>query len=92
MTALQGNLAGQMAGRCDVHYTYAEVYERYGLSCYICRGPIDPSVTDRGFWHPSLDHVVPICRGGQDTLENVRPAHNGCNSHKGCRLPHELAA
>lgn len=73
-------------------YTERDVYERYGRACYICRQPIDPSVSDRGYWHPSLDHVVPISRGGADTLENVRPVHNGCNSHKGRRLLSELAA
>jgi 5-methylcytosine-specific restriction endonuclease McrA len=80
------------AGVLRVPYTEAEVYERHGWVCYICGGPIDASITDRSAANPSFDHVIPISRGGADVLDNVRPAHKGCNSHKGRRLLSELAA
>jgi 5-methylcytosine-specific restriction endonuclease McrA len=31
----------------------------------------------------SIDHVLPIALGGQDTPENVHLAHLGCNVAKG---------
>jgi 5-methylcytosine-specific restriction endonuclease McrA len=38
-------------------------------------------------WKTSLqvDHVIPISKGGSDTLENVRPSHAICNMQKGVR-------
>lgn len=31
----------------------------------------------------TLDHVVPLSRGGSNGVGNLRPAHRGCNSRKG---------
>jgi len=81
-------LRGQPIGT----YTERDVFDRYGLVCYICRLPIDLSIDDRSRWRPELDHVIPISRGGTDSLENVRPVHRGCNSHKGRKLLSEMAA
>jgi 5-methylcytosine-specific restriction endonuclease McrA len=38
-------------------------------------------------WEKSLhiDHLIPISKGGSDTLENVRPTHALCNLKKGNR-------
>jgi len=36
-------------------------------------------------WHSpglQIDHVIPIVKGGPDTLNNVRPAHGLCNIKK----------
>jgi 5-methylcytosine-specific restriction endonuclease McrA len=58
-----------------------------GRVCWICGHGIDLSLPAR---HPrswSLDHVVPLDRGG-DALDpaNARPAHYGCNSGRGNRM------
>lgn len=72
-----------------VHYedwTEQEVLNTYGSDCYICNKTIDfnaPRVgkgSDNSFWP---DHVIPISRGGEDTIRNVRPCHRKCNEHKG---------
>jgi 5-methylcytosine-specific restriction endonuclease McrA len=34
----------------------------------------------------TLDHIIPITRGGGDTPENVQSAHRLCNSRKGNRV------
>ena len=34
-----------------------------------------------------VDHVMPLNRGGTDTLDNVVPAHRKCNRQKSDRLP-----
>ena len=57
------------------------VTDSYGWTCTLCHRPIDPHATalrDR----LSIDHVLPVSRGGSDSLENLRPAHHGCNSAK----------
>ena len=58
------------------------VTDVYGWRCSICHTMIDPNATrlrDR----LSIDHVLPVSRGGTDTLENLRPAHYGCNAARG---------
>lgn len=57
------------------------VTDTYGWTCTLCHRPIDPRATalrDR----LSIDHVLPVSRGGSDAIENLRPAHHGCNSAK----------
>ncbi|WP_026082371.1 HNH endonuclease [Mastigocladopsis repens] len=40
--------------------------------------------------HLTLDHVLPRCRGGQHTWDNVVAACERCNSRKGDRTPQEV--
>lgn len=56
----------------------ALVVDRHGLICGLCRRPISP-----GYLH--IDHVVPFSKGGRTVLENLQPAHRGCNIAKGNR-------
>jgi 5-methylcytosine-specific restriction endonuclease McrA len=30
-------------------------------------------------------HIMPKCRGGEDTIENLRPICANCNARMGCR-------
>jgi 5-methylcytosine-specific restriction endonuclease McrA len=71
-----------------------KVLECHGMTCYLCTRPIRDDV---GYLHPlalTIDHVVPVSGGGQDSLDNLRPTHRQCNLEKGDRLPHwwEIAA
>lgn len=34
---------------------------------------------------PTIDHVIPISHGGDDTKANVQLAHFGCNNRKSNR-------
>lgn len=38
---------------------------------------------------PTMDHVIPLCQGGQHSKENVVPACKRCNSVKHCRTPEQ---
>ena len=70
-------------------YTEAQVLETYGCACYICGVEINLDAPRKQGksegWEMGLhmDHIVPISRGGSDTLENVRPTHAICNLRKG---------
>ncbi len=58
-------------------------------SCAICNEPIDylaPFGEPRSF---VADHIVPVARGGSDTLDNKQPAHFKCNAEKGAKLPND---
>lgn len=50
--------------------------------CHYCGGTFDPE-------HLSMDHIVPIIRGGKSTRGNVAPACKECNSRKRYLLPME---
>lgn len=71
-------------------YTESQVLELYGSICYLCNKEIDMKASrlaGRGQWEYGLniDHVMPISKGGPDTIENVRPSHVLCNIRKGDR-------
>jgi 5-methylcytosine-specific restriction endonuclease McrA len=59
------------------------VYRRDGWVCGICREPVDPELESPHLMAASLDHVIPLCRGGTHTYDNVQLAHFLCNSIKG---------
>ena len=68
-------------------YTEKEVIEAYGSHCHICGDVINldaPRKTGSEGWETGLhiDHLIAICNGGADTLENVRPSHGLCNTRK----------
>lgn len=68
-------------------YNESEVLDLYGSICHICLNPIDllaPRQAGVNGWEHGLhiDHVIPLSKGGPDTLENVRPAHGSCNVKK----------
>ena len=70
------------------------VYERDNGICYICGRKCDFNdwgVSKIGRWtagstYPTIDHVVPISKGGNDTLDNVRLACWKCNMSKGAKV------
>lgn len=64
----------------------ADVFERDGWICGLCHELVERR---RRFPDPqsaSLDHIIPVSRGGEHTPENVQLAHLICNSRKSARL------
>lgn len=56
-----------------------DLFANHGWGCYYCDvQSVDPSVM-------TLDHVVPLAKGGQNTIQNCVPACAECNSSKGDR-------
>jgi hypothetical protein len=52
--------------------------------CGICEEPV---VDTKGPMKPSIDHVIPLARGGKHEIENLQLAHYRCNLSKGARIP-----
>jgi len=62
------------------------VFERDGWMCGICELPVDRDAKWPDPGAPTLDHVVPMSRGGGHVLANVQLGHFYCNTVKGNRL------
>lgn len=63
------------------------VYERDGWACYLCGVAIRRYVDERAGVMPdeaTLDHVVPLSKGGEHSYRNVRACCRACNNAKGC--------
>jgi hypothetical protein len=53
--------------------------------CHICSWPIPEAIAH---YHPlfgTLDHVIPLSKGGTSLPDNILPAHRFCNAYKGDR-------
>lgn len=70
--------------------TLKKVFKRDNGICQICGKPCDWS--DRrwnkycGPTSPSIDHIIPMDKGGGHVWENVQLAHMMCNSEKGDKV------
>lgn len=63
--------------------TVKGIIDRYGSACVVCGEKVGGNRLP--VLHPmalTIDHVIPIARGGTHTWENVRLAHRICNSRK----------
>ena len=68
------------------NWTEEQLIETYGPDCYICNKPVDydaPRTGKESNFSSWPDHIIPISRGGEDTIRNVRPCHRKCNEYKG---------
>jgi len=66
------------ARRRAERFSPGEIYERDGWQCGICQQHVEPA-------DATLDHIIPLSRGGPHTRANVQLAHRRCNSRKGAR-------
>jgi 5-methylcytosine-specific restriction endonuclease McrA len=70
----------------------AEIWVRDDGACQICMMAIDPSLVWPDQLSVTLDHEIPLSKGGTHEPDNVRLAHARCNSRKGDRLTADLIA
>lgn len=69
----------------DKDITLEALYRRDSGVCYLCGKPCDWSDKEGfvvGANYPSIDHIVPVSRGGLHAWNNVRLAHFRCNVDK----------
>ena len=81
----------------DKDISIKTLYKRDKGVCYICGGKCDFKDHTRegsnftsGSTYPSIDHVIPLARGGKHSWSNVKLAHHLCNSKKSDILPSEF--
>ena len=60
----------------DIQKLYADNVKQYGvLTCYICEKAVKEG-------EDSIDHKIPVTKGGTNNLDNIGVAHILCNNKK----------
>ena len=52
---------------------------RDGGLCWLCQTPMDFSAVPNSERAPSLEHLIPQCRDGPNTMDNLVLCHPPCN-------------
>jgi len=67
---------GGILKKQTIQLLYEDNIKKYGtLTCYLCDKSIE-------FGKDSLEHKMPLSRGGSNNYENLAVAHRSCNSRK----------
>lgn len=53
-----------------------KVFDKYGKRCLCCGNEENMS----------LDHVIPVIKGGENNVDNLQPLCKSCNSKKGTKI------
>jgi len=67
--------------------TIADIITRDGTNCSWCGEDVDLDLAYPDKLSKSVDHTIPISRGGPHTLENTSIMHLQCNMYKGANIP-----
>ena len=69
-----------------------QVWVKSAGICGLCSGPLDRSLKWPHRFSVSLDHIIPLSRGGAHSTDNARYVHLSCNASKNNRLDSELTS
>lgn len=79
--------------KVDTDITVEGLYCRDKGICYLCGCQCnfeDYTIINGNFiagdWYPSVDHVIPLAKGGKHSWGNVKLAHRVCNSRKSDKI------
>lgn len=67
------------------------LFELHNWKCWVCKEKIDRYMRFPSYMAATVEHVVPISKGGTHTWDNTVPAHAKCNFLKGDSLPEEFS-
>lgn len=84
---MKAHYKAKRARRAQVLVGEIDVAALWTGLCGICDGALDLQLGFPDRLSKSLDHIVPLARGGTHTQDNVQWTHLGCNAAKGARLP-----
>lgn len=73
----------------EIGVTLPKLVERDGLNCAICGLPCLYYGNYLAPLYPTIDHIVPISKGGGHTWDNVQVAHRLCNIKKSDHIGRE---
>lgn len=75
-------------GDCIDHLT---LFELHGWICYLCKTPINRRLRLPHYMAATVEHLIPLAKGGTHTWDNVVPAHAKCNFGKSDSLPDDFS-
>lgn len=61
------------------NFTLLEIAERDGWHCHLCGKAVPNQPYKARDADPTIDHLIPVSKGGEHTRANVSLAHNRCN-------------
>jgi hypothetical protein len=62
-----------------------EIAKRDGCRCHICHRKVDMNLSGKAKWGPTIEHIIPVSRGGTNDPGNLALAHRYCNTARGNR-------
>lgn len=77
--------------RSDKGIHWTTLAEKKGsMLCSICGRECVCSADRRGALYPTVDHIIPISKGGTHTWDNVRLVCRACNASKKDKIPSQM--
>ena len=73
-------------GEPDLTISLHRLYRRDGGICQLCGKVLDFDRDPNDAEYPSIDHIIPLSKGGTHTWENVQLACRRCNWEKSDRV------
>jgi hypothetical protein len=61
------------------HVDFRGIMKRDGMVCHICKKPIERDVLH-------FDHIIPLAKGGEHSMNNIACAHKSCNLRKHTKI------
>lgn len=83
--AKQARRRARKRGAFVENVTLEYLIQRDGGKCQLCGGRVVLSARHPHGDSPSMDHIVPLAKGGKHERKNMQLAHFRCNSRKGAR-------
>ncbi len=84
--AAEDRRRAQKYGSRSEPYDRRDVFARDEWTCQLCNVAIDRTLDYPDMMSLSVDHIIPLCHGGDDSFANVQAAHLRCNLSKGKRI------
>lgn len=84
--AHQRRRAMMLGARTGGSVFLSDVIARDGVGCKLCGNPVDLSLKYPNPFSKSVDHIIPLSRGGAHEPDNCQLAHLRCNISKGARV------
>ena len=73
-------------GKPDYSITLSRLYRRDGGVCKLCGKELSFDIDPQSGDYPSIDHIVPLAKGGLHQWDNVQLACRRCNWEKGDQM------
>lgn len=67
------------------------LFELHNWMCWVCKEPINRRLRLPNYYAATVEHIVPLSKGGEHVWSNVAVSHAICNFNKGDSQPGEFS-